>query len=1048
MAFSQLTAALSSAKFEVAPALANVNFDFTLCKVQAPKEYQGVGEALSSLRREEAEIGTPHVTARKLGALFDGLLPSTPELIKAYGRRASEISESTSIDSQGRSQYGVFASRAGVDATSLWAAATSGGCAIAVHLLACMLARIWDGPEATSIWLEVVKSRRQEIITPFEHGIECHINLLHAARQELSRHQIREWDASARAWLRVADSAKHIQQKQLMLIIDNLGKPVNKKTDTYSSVMEAWKNSLIQMEGLVKGIAQKAHRGEILLALSSWHLYPDIMVVEPSKAEVRQNDSLIAAGGVLTIGIEPSEQQGNGVYWSLPLSYLRSYGRPVVSRSSIDMSERSRISLDELMQAVLGSFLSRWGDAGRDTTAAIHWLSSLLDMLRSQSDDGSSEARLLLGSKSQPSWFDLILAAAKAYNTSTGSERVTASKLLLLGQKHGSAFMGRPSRPLFDLTFRGRFLTLLRTEDDQISALRKVAKSLTMDLGLKPHTSFIRYYHESSGTYEYTTALPFVDGLKRGIDQQEPRGRHHRWLYAGGPLPTHVHLQSYTDRLRKNEGNIPSYRRRQFTYEQSAALLNEYEARKLVYFSQDETISKREDEWIEDLAPHVSISWVQKDRIPLEPEPMRRISCTDTDFKFIYGDVGSAALFHVSGVESMTDLLHGLGPDSALLYSYTRDKKIDSTRLISSLLRYFQVANTEGDPFYKSLKAISSAAQLYTRLPNASVDIRVLKQPMYQALWAVDSKSRMESGPPVKNTLSIESYTFSRRYRDSLRSIHGAPTLLRPYTLDRASAFACLAMFESGSYNIAPGLLDRVFAMSTGNSLYVAAALLCDPSQTPEDSEIRHIEGNIGRPGIALLGPPPDPLIRESKLSDWPQLGGTDFDGCLRNSFQDTSLHLSFTGAEEPVNVRFSGAQDIEVFFMETLISIFDRGKWIADLDICGSLGRPNALVRIPTCNQSHIDAGSMESQVTLESQVTCIDNWVSLIDATENHINLVRAHKNWQARLAAASLSVALGHSTSIFQEGVCWRCFKSLGVGYAVQWTSKGSKQRIAIA
>ena len=1047
MAFSQLTAALSFAKLEVAPALANVNFDFTLWKVQAPKEYHGVGEALSSLRREEAEDGTPHVTARKLGALFDGLLPSTPELIKAYGRRASEISESTSIDSQGRNKYGVFASRAGVDATSLWAAATSGSCAIAVHLLACMLARIWDGPEATSIWLEIVKSRRQEIITPFEQEIECDINLLCAARQELSRHQIREWDASARAWLRVADSAKHVQQKQLMLIIDNLGKPVNKKTDTYSSVMEAWKNSLIQMEGLVKGIAQKAHRGDILLALSSWHLYPDIMVVKPSKAEVRQNDSLIAAGGVLTIGMEPSEQQCNGVYWSLPLSYLRSYGRPVVSRSSIDMSERSRISLHELMHAVLGCFLSGWGDAGRDTTAAIHWLSNLLDMLRSHSDDDSSEARLLLGSKSQPSWFNLILAAAKAYDTSTGTERVIASKLLLLGRKHGSAFMGLPSRPLFDLTFRGRFCMLLRTEDDQISALRKVAKSLTKDLRLKPDTSFIRYYHESSGTYEYATALPFVNGLKRGLDQQEPRGRHHRWLYAGGPLPTYVRLQAYTDRVIQNPEK--GYYRRQFTYEQSAALLNEYEARKLVYSSQDETISKREDEWIEDLAPHVLISWVPEVRIQ---GPTPRMSYTDTHFKFVYGDVASAALFHINGAESMTDLLHGLGPNSALLYSYTRDKKIDPTRLISFLLRHFQVANTEGDPFYKSLRAISSAAQLYTGLPNASVNIRVLQQRMYQALWAVDSKSRMESLSPMENILSIESYTFSRRDRDGLTSINEAPTLLRPYTLNRASAFACLAMFESGSYNIAPDLLDRVFAMSTGDSLYVAAVLLCDPSQTPEDSEIRHIEGNIGRPGIALLVPPPDPLIRESGLSDWPQLGGIEFDGYLRNSFQDTSLHLSFTGAEEPVNVYFSGAQDVEVFLMETLIGIFDRGKWIADLDICGSLGRPNALVRIPACNQSHIDAGSMESEVTLESQVTCVDNWLSLIDATENHINLVRAHKNWQARLAAASLSVALGHSTSIFQEGVCWRCFKSscrsLGVECAVQWTYEGRKQRIAIA
>ncbi|MCJ1282877.1 hypothetical protein MMC26_002203 [Xylographa opegraphella] len=416
------------------------------------------------------------------------------------------------------------------------------------------------------------------------------------------------------------------------------------------------------------------------------------------------------------------------------------------------MSERSRISLHELMHAVLGSFLSGWGDAGRDTIVAIQWLSSLLDMLRSQSDDDSSEARLLLGSKTQPSWFYLILAAAKAYETSTGTERVIASKLALLGRKHGGAFMGIPSKPLFDLTYRGRFLTLLKMEDDQISSLRKVAGFLTTGLRLKPHTTFIRYYHESSGTYEYATALPYVNGLKREFDQQEPRARHHRWLYASGPILTNVELQRHTSQF-QNTLNAPLYQRRQLTHEQSAVLLNEYEARKLVYLSQDETISKREDERIEDLVPQVSISWLLNYRISYNQRSTHGIGYNSTKFRFIYGNTGSAALFQIDGAENMTDLFHGLGPKSTLLYSYTHDKKIDSTRLISSLLRHFQVTTTESDPFYKSLRAISSAAQLYTGLPNASVNVRVLQQRMYLALWAADSKPMMESGLQVAHPL-------------------------------------------------------------------------------------------------------------------------------------------------------------------------------------------------------------------------------------------------------------------------------------------------------
>lgn len=56
----------SAAQFslEVAPALANFNFDFALYKVESPKEFEGVGSALSHIRREEAETGMHHVTAR------------------------------------------------------------------------------------------------------------------------------------------------------------------------------------------------------------------------------------------------------------------------------------------------------------------------------------------------------------------------------------------------------------------------------------------------------------------------------------------------------------------------------------------------------------------------------------------------------------------------------------------------------------------------------------------------------------------------------------------------------------------------------------------------------------------------------------------------------------------------------------------------------------------------------------------------------------------------------------------------------------------------
>jgi hypothetical protein len=58
---------------------------------------------------------------------------------------------------------------------------------------------------------------------------------------------------------------------------------------------------------------------------------------------------------------------------------------------------------------------------------------------------------------------------------------------------------------------------------------------------------------------------------------------------------------------------------------------------------------------------------------------------------------------------------------------------------------------------------------------------------------------------------------------------------------------------------------------------------------------------------------------------------------------------------------------------------------------------------------------------------VTTIDNWFGLIDAPETPLSIVRAHKNWHARLLAATISVALGYETVVLSDQPCWCCFNS---------------------
>lgn len=1024
-----------AATFELAPALANLNFDFSLWKVEAPKEFDGVGSALSTIRRDEAENGLTHITARKLGALFQTILPSTPNLTRAYGQRASEISQTSSVSPQTRVKYGVFSSRVGSDATSIWAAATSGPAAIAVHLLACLLARMWDGPEATSIWAEIVQRRREIVHAEMSQNNIIEMTTLAAAKQDITRAQIAEWDASARSWLRTADAVKSLQQKQLTLIIDNVQGSVNQMSDTYDSVVTAWKNSLTQMDGLIEGISQQATSGEILLALSAWHLFPDMVVVNPCTTQVDQHDQIFTSGGVLTIGLEKPDPDRTGVYWSLPLARLRHYGAPVVSSCSIDSSERSRLSLDELVQAVLGCFLQGWGEAGLDTSAVIGWLSRLSRILNDAAFAGSVEAKALISGDAEYSWLNLLFSAAKHHMESTGNEKLVARKLISLGRRHGKAFLGIPRAPLFGLLHRGGFVGLIENEDDRIDFLRKVAKDACKELRLESHQIFIRYRHKclesSKSVYEYATAMPWNrHSTKRKLDQSEQRSEvHRRWLYAGSMDLRRKRLsdQRYDQRLNQNYGrsypledwdlvpddfahwhaahghvrSVYHSDREYFDIAESNLIRQDFECRTKDYTANGEEVIERESQPIEDFAPdRMGIFWDQMGRSYLN-------SRQTPWYRSLYGETNIAAIFVLEGEEKLTDLIHTVRQDSHEMYSLFELNKMDSTSVVNQLARIFQTANVEADPHMQSAKAFSTAAMIYKKFPDATVDVRVIQCKLWQAQWVRSAVARRFNSQQMMPTT------------------HATPLCLEHYLLDRASAFACITMFESGRYDVNPFELENVMAMSSGDSIYVGAALLCDPSQESYSGAIKRVAGNIGRPGIAFLVPPVDPLIKAVSISEWPRMGRSEFDWKLRNCFENTSLHLSFTGASTPVNLDFSGGQDADVYMLETLVSVHDNGRWIADLNILKTF-RSTQLILIPLCSDRYQHGAAAIPSIP-KYPMTSIDNWLELVDTLEEHICVVQAYGNWEARLATGSISIAKHYFTLVAPENVCWICLEN---------------------
>ncbi|KAJ8110207.1 hypothetical protein ONZ43_g5931 [Nemania bipapillata] len=360
-----LSASVASFKSEAIATLANINVDLALVKYEAPPEFQEVGQTISRKRKESAEDGHLHRTARKLGELFKNIVPSTPNLLRAYGNRVSEISAKASVNPRGtQSKDGLFSAYVGIDSGSIWAAATSGSSALAVHLLACMLARTFTVEHATSIWVELVEKHRESLESALRDDLFPDVAVQVALSQEVRREDLSTWDASARAWLQSADEAKIFQHKQMNIIITDSAVPANAEQGVYKSVIAAWVEALKAMENLVHGVPQKVQDGAALLAISAWHLYPDMIVYRGKngkEVDVKMNDALLQPTALLTIGLEAIYPAS--VSWSLPLTRIQYYSDPVTV-TALTGQENTRITPEEFSFVVLGGISFTWANPG------------------------------------------------------------------------------------------------------------------------------------------------------------------------------------------------------------------------------------------------------------------------------------------------------------------------------------------------------------------------------------------------------------------------------------------------------------------------------------------------------------------------------------------------------------------------------------------------------------------------------------------------------------------------------------------------------------
>ncbi|KAI1637735.1 hypothetical protein F4809DRAFT_660800 [Biscogniauxia mediterranea] len=104
----------------------------------------------------------------------------------------------------------------------------------------------------------------------------------------------------------------------------------------------------------------------MLLGLSAWHIFPDMVVFNSGgsgSTVVKMKDALVKPGGVISLGISGyGGQKERGVYWSLSLAHHKFYGEAVSHTRRLD-SDGSRMSLNELILRDWRSLLSRPIDA-------------------------------------------------------------------------------------------------------------------------------------------------------------------------------------------------------------------------------------------------------------------------------------------------------------------------------------------------------------------------------------------------------------------------------------------------------------------------------------------------------------------------------------------------------------------------------------------------------------------------------------------------------------------------------------------------------------
>ncbi len=626
------------------------------------------------------------------------------------------------------------------------------------------------------------------------------------------------------------------------------------------------------------------------------------------------------------------------------------------------------------------------------------------------------------------SWLDMLFDASEVCLQAVDIGDESPKQVLRLGRSYAEAFLGEPFQwPYFGLSEKGKFVSCTGTEDDSIQVLREVAAKLPG----RPSQMFIRVRHEVADgippVYEYMTAQPIerTSSKRHNDGSHQPIFVHRRWIYSGSKVQGHTVDKRYFRKLvtvfpelvnaprrgpsdmmaeaaahRSAEPTDILSRCSSFISEDDpkeyhgvqAVFQASFKERSARYQTKGEEVLPREKCTIEDFrVEKMGIFWAEYATDDQSTSPW---------YDRIYGDE-SAALF----ANSNNEAIRQAAEEYSLTHfqNFFESNLLDPKALHNALHRGFASADRTVQ-YWRSLKAVSSAATLYRTLRIATIDVRILECNIWKSPWIGTSEHRVR--------LKAKQTKFAMP--DSAAST--TLELLMPYPLDLKGAFSCICLFESGRFQIQPKSLRNVMAMCSNDLIWVASCLLNDPWRgctLDEHPLIRVFPGNIGRSGIAFLVAPTEPMRRPRSIHDFRDIIHRPFEGHLQNNFRTTSLHLSFTTAESPLGDNFSGMKDDETYLLETLLSVHEGAEWVADLDVLSSLSREYTTLGL--CN-GHLCNGHSESQIGPKLEACCIDNWTELLRATRNAVG------NCKSLQRLASKAGDLHHRGFDGKQGCCF--------------------------